>query len=166
MLKEKYCGNNLIAARGFGNRFQGFWWLNIGIKWSWMAEFKPQGEKPKTVCTKMNISTVVTTIEEDCQQSVWALAIELKISQKFICQILISKIGTKPVSLAWVLHFLRMDEIQTHFHTCTGNLVMITNELEFLIRVITADESWIHHYDPLLKNESSVWLHYRDVKNR
>ncbi len=36
---------------------------------------------------------------------------------------------------------------------------MITHAPEFLARVITTHELLIHHYDPLLKNESSVRLH-------
>ncbi len=72
------------------------------------------------------------------------------------------ELGIKRVYLAWVSHFLKVNKIQARFHTCTENLMMITNELQLLTRVITTNESWIHHYDPLQKNESSAWLHQGD----
>ncbi len=64
--------------------------------------------------------------------------------------------------LARVPHFQWTDEIQACFCACTESLVMITNEPELLIQVITTNESWINHYDPLLKNESSIWLHQNE----
>ncbi len=45
-----------------------------------LVEFKLHGGKPKTVCMVMNISTVVTTIEQDLDQSLQTLTTELNIS--------------------------------------------------------------------------------------
>ncbi len=69
------------------------------------------------------------------------------------------ELGMKQMCSEWIPHFLRIDKIQAPFHTCTKNLVMITDESEFLTQVIIAHKLWIHHYDSLLKNKSSVWLH-------
>ncbi len=54
----------------------------------------------------MNINTIVTAIEEDCHQSVWALATELKISRESIRQILTGEFGIKQVWSAWIMHFV------------------------------------------------------------
>ncbi len=59
---------------------------------------------------------------------------------------------------AWVLHLLWMDGIHARFHTCTKNLGM---KLEFLTWVTTNDESFIHHYNHFLKNESSRYSESR-----
>ncbi len=75
------------------------------------------------------------------------------------CQILTSELEMKRMCSAWLLHFLRMNEIQACFHACSKNLVMITNELEFLARVIITDKLWIHHHNPFLKKQLFVWLH-------
>ncbi len=97
---------------------------------------------------------VVTAIEDNHHQLVQVLTIELKISWKSIYLILMGELGTERVC-----SILQMDKIQAREHACTKNLTMIINEREFLTQVITAEESWIHHYDPLLKTESSIWLH-------
>ncbi len=104
----------------------------------------------------MNIDTVTTATKDNHHQSVQALATELKISQGSIRQILMGKLVMKGVCSMWVPHFLQMDKVLARFHTCTENLMMITNEPEFLTQVITIDESWIYPYDLLLLHESSI----------
>ncbi len=91
----------------------------------------------KNLCTAMNNNIIATAIEEDCHQLVRGLAI---IQESIHC-ILMSKLEIKRACLAWVPHFLRMDKIQARFHICTETLKMITNEQEFLTRVITTNES-------------------------
>ena len=34
---------------------------------------------------------------------------------------------------------------------------MVQEDPEFLSKVITADETWLHHFDPESKQQSSVW---------
>ncbi len=38
------------------------------------------------------------------------------------------------------------------------NIDVIDNDPYFLKRILTVDETWIHHYDPELKNQSKQWL--------
>ncbi len=61
------------------------------------------------------------------------------------------------VCAAWVPHFLRAHEIERRREICTENLARIAAEPDFLDRVITVDESYIHHYDPKTKRESETW---------
>ena len=40
---------------------------------------------------------------------------------------------------------------------CTNTVQMSETISNFLTSIVTCDESWIHHYDPLSKQQSSVW---------
>ena len=40
---------------------------------------------------------------------------------------------------------------------CMNTVQMSETILNFLTSIVTCDESWIHHYDPLSKRQSSVW---------
>ncbi len=123
-LKKNTVETILLLQAAFGNKVLGMSmikrWHKMFLNGRESILFELLVGKPKTVCMVMN---------KDCRQSVQALAIELKISWESFCQILL---GMKQVCSAWVSHFLRMDEIQVRFHTCNENLVMITNEPDFL----------------------------------
>ena len=40
---------------------------------------------------------------------------------------------------------------------CMQLKIMVQENLEFLSKVITADETWLHYFDPESKQQSSVW---------
>ncbi len=61
------------------------------------------------------------------------------------------------ISSTWVSHFLTMDQINTHVDICKKWLFRIDSDPDVLMRVITGDESWISHFEPLLKYEIVTW---------
>ncbi len=56
----------------------------------------------------------------------------------------------------WVPHFLRAKEIECRRSVCLENLAQISQDPGFVLHVITADQSWIYHYNPKTKCESEV----------
>ena len=42
---------------------------------------------------------------------------------------------------------------------CKNIVEMSETVPNFLTSIVTCDESWIHHYDPLSEQQSSVWKH-------
>ena len=48
---------------------------------------------------------------------------------------------------------------QTRVHICQKHLDRFGNERDILDRIITGDETWVHHYDPESKRQSMEWKH-------
>ncbi len=59
------------------------------------------------------------------------------------------------VSLVWVLHFLTNVQKNDCVSACQENLSLIKDVPDFLNRVRTCDESWVHYFDPKSEQESS-----------
>ena len=64
------------------------------------------------------------------------------------------------VCARWVPRLLTDEMKQNRLATSIENLRMIKEDYElFLSRIITGDETWLHHYDPESKQESMQWKH-------
>jgi hypothetical protein len=52
---------------------------------------------------------------------------------------------------------------QTHIspekHLCRVSSAHWERLTWFLLRIITRDETWVHHYEPLMKRQSMEWHH-------
>ncbi len=58
------------------------------------------------------------------------------------------------VCSSWVPHFLTSDQLQQHLDACNENLGLIAKDPDFLLKVITVNESWVHYHDLLTKWET------------
>ena len=64
------------------------------------------------------------------------------------------------VCARWVPRNLTEEQMQRRVQVCTNTVQMSEMILNYLTSIIvTCDESWIQHYDPLSKQQSSVWKH-------
>ena len=94
----------------------------------------------------------------DRQISVRRVADQLDISKTIVCEILNDHLGMKKVYTKWVPKLLtplqRANRVE-----CCEELLQESNEdpIDFLGRIVTGDETWIHHYDPLSQLEAKVW---------
>ncbi len=57
----------------------------------------------------------------------------------------------------WVPHFLTNVQMKDRVAVCQENLGLIEDVPNFLNRVITYNESWVHYFDPKSKQETSHW---------
>jgi len=62
------------------------------------------------------------------------------------------------VCARWVPRNLTEEQMQ-RVQVCTNTVQMSETILNFLTSIVTCDELWIHHYDPLSKQQSSVCKH-------
>ncbi len=107
--------------------------------------------QPRTVVTDVNIDTVSAVIEEDRYSSIWKLVHDLHIPRMSVQHISTRKLEMKYVCLTWIPHFLRVKEMKCRCSECLENLAQISQDPNFLSRVISVDESWIQYYDPKMK---------------
>ncbi|GFT13714.1 histone-lysine N-methyltransferase SETMAR [Trichonephila clavipes] len=127
----------------------------------WAAEFKcgckslggdERLERPNTATTDENITKVQQTVLDDRRITARKIADVMNMSKERVCHILNQHIGMKKMSARWVSHLLTLD--QKHVRMNISNVLLAQfrcNKSEFWRRLITADETWIHHNTPETK---------------
>jgi len=63
------------------------------------------------------------------------------------------------VCARWVPRNLTEQQLERQVQVCKNTVQMSETIPNFLTSTVTCDETWIHHYDPLSKQQSSVWKH-------
>ena len=84
----------------------------------------------------------------------------LQISHGSAYQLMHDKLGFHKVYAKWVTKQLAEVHKQTRVDICQKYLDRFGNERDiFLDRIITGDETWVHHYEPESKRQSMEWKH-------
>ena len=133
----------------------------------WVAEFKdperdfedaPRSGRPSTTTIDENIQAIERIVMRDRQISVRRVANELGVSKSRVHDIMNNHLGMSKVCTRWVPKLLtplqRINRVE-----CCQELLQQGEEdpVQFLGRIVTSDESWIYHYDPLSQSEAKVW---------
>lgn len=134
----------------------------------WVKHFKdentsiqdePRSGRPPTASTERNNDRVDEIIQDDRRVTMDTIAQTLGIGHNAV-QEMIESLGYRKVSSRWVPRLLTKDH--------KGQRKAITSELlqryrkegdEFLLRIVTGDESWFHHFEPETKRQSMEWHH-------
>jgi len=121
---------------------------------------EPRSGRPQTASTECNKERVDEIIQDDKLVTVDAIARTLGIGHNAVQ--VIESLGYRKVCACWVLHLLTEDH--------KGKRKAITSELlqryrhkgdDFLLRIVTGDESWFHHFESETKWHSMEWDHLR-----
>lgn len=134
----------------------------------WVSEFKddpardfedaPRSGRPPTTTTDENIKAVEHIVMRDRQISVRRVADELNIPKTIVHEIMSNHLGMRKVCIRWVPKFLTPLQRISRVECCQELLQACEpNPAKFLGRIVTGDESWVHHYDPLSRQEAMVW---------
>ena len=88
------------------------------------------------------------------------IAKELEISKERVQHIITDILGYRKVSARWVPRMLT-DELKVQRKTMCAELLKRYEEEgeEFIQRIVTGDESWVHYYDPESKRQSMEYRH-------
>ena len=133
----------------------------------WVAEFKdpergfedaPRSGRPSTTTTDENIKAVERIVMRDRQVSVRRVADELGISKTRVHEIMRHCLGMSKVCTRWVPKSLTPLQ-RVHRVECCQELLQESeaDPANFLGRIVTGDESWVYHYDPLNQLEAKAW---------
>lgn len=113
--------------------------------------------RPSVVMTSSR-DKVRQLLDKDRRLTVRVIAAEIGISRTAVHKILTEELGMSKVSARWVPRLLSDFDRQRRVACSREFLRRYDAEGEsFLDRIVTTDESWMHHYDPETKRESSVW---------
>ena len=132
-----------------------------------MAKFKnperafedaPRMGLPSRITTDENIEAVERIVMRDRQISVRRVAYELSIPKITIHEIMNNHMGMKKICTWWIPILLTPMQ-RTNRVDCCQELLQQSevNPAKFFDCIVTSDESWIHHYDPLSQLEATVW---------
>jgi len=130
----------------------------------WAAKFKrgrtgleddPRKGCPKSATTPEIIEQMHNTLLDDRQMKVCEIAETIGISKEHVGYILHEELDTKKLCARWVPRLLTADQKCTRMKISEQCLERFNkNKTDLLLRFITMDEIWIHHYTPESKQQS------------
>ena len=120
----------------------------------------PRPGRPSDVIVPDTIAAIERRILSDRRVKVSELANEFQISVGSVETIIHEHLGMSKVSARWVPRNLSAGDRHQRTESSRELLDLYnTDEEEFLSRLVTGDETWIHHWDPETKLESMQWKH-------
>lgn len=118
----------------------------------------PRVGRPSTSLNPVNKTKADALIRGDRRITIDELASELGLSHGSACNI-VASLGFSKVCARWVPRLLT-DEHKAERVTCCIELRELSeSDNTFFDRVITGDETWVHHYEPESKRRSMQWRH-------
>ena len=128
-----------------------------------MGEFKdpergfedaPRMDCPSTITTDESIEAVERIVMRDQQVSIRRVAYELTIPKTTIHEFVNNHMVMKKVCTRWVPKFFTPLQRANRVDCCQELLQQSeVNPAKFFYSIVTGDEFWIHHYDPLSQLE-------------
>ena len=117
----------------------------------------PREGRPKFVVTEDSVCQVKTLVLGDWRVTVKQLAAITKMSVGSIETILHHHLHISKVSARWVPQVLTQNQEEQRADSCKELIELESKDTRFLDRIVTMDETWVHHFDPELKSSSMQW---------
>ena len=113
--------------------------------------------RPASASTEEKSDEVQALIQQDRRITVDQVATELDISHGTAWHILTEKLGMKKLCSRWIPHVLTEEQKIKRMLACAQHLQRFRRDPTFLNRIVAADESWAHSWEPELKRQSAEW---------
>ena len=97
-------------------------------------------------------------VYSDRRIQVEEIAQALGISHGSVSTILHDRLGMRMLTARWVPEFLSDEQMATRASVCSALLKRFRSKDDFLLRLVTVDETWDHYYEPENKAQSRQWV--------
>ena len=128
----------------------------------WVGEFKhgrtsldearsgcPQDATDEEMCKKVR-----DLVYSDRRIQVEEIAQALGISHGSVSKILHNRLGMRKLTARWIPKSLSDEQMATRASVCSALLKRFRSKDDFLLRLVTVDEIWVHYYEPENKAQS------------
>ena len=95
-------------------------------------------------------------VYSDLRIQVEEIAQALGISHGNVSTILHDRLGMRKLTALRVPKFLSGEQMATRASVCSALLKRFRSKDDFLLRLVSVDETWVHYYEPVNKAQSSV----------
>ena len=132
----------------------------------WVRKFKsgflsihdsPREGRTNFVVTEDSVCQVKTLVLEDRRVTVKHLAAITKMSVSSIENVLHDHLHMSNVSARWVPRLLTPNQKKQRADNCKELIELESKDIRFFYRIVTMDETWVHHFDPEMKSSSMQW---------
>ena len=97
-------------------------------------------------------------IHSDRRIQVEEIAQALGISHGSVSTILHDRLGMHKLTARWVPRSPCDEQMATRASVCSALLELFRSKDDFLLRLVTVDETWIYYYEPENKAQSCQWV--------
>ena len=97
-------------------------------------------------------------VYSDRRIQVEEIAQALGISHSSVSTILRDRLGMRKLTARWVPKSLSDEQIATRASVYSALLKRCGSKDDFLLRLVTVDETWVHYYEPENKAQSRQWV--------
>jgi len=123
-------------------------------------EDEPRSGRPVEATSEENIRAVESIIKNDRRVTVRQIANTMGVGLATIDRIIHEHLTMSKVCARWVPRMLTPEMKDHRVRCCEENRELMLEDWDlFKRRLITGDETWIHHYDPEMKEQSKQWKH-------
>ena len=97
-------------------------------------------------------------VYSDRRIQVEEIAQALGISHGSVSTILHDRLGMRKLTARWVTKSLSDEQMATRASVCSALLKHFRSKDDFLLRLVTVDETWVHYYEPENNAQSRQWV--------
>ena len=133
----------------------------------WVGEFKrgrtsledeASSGRPLDATDEEMCKKVRDLVYSDRRIQVEETAQALGISHGSVSTIRHDRLGMRKLTARWVPKSLSDEQVATRASVCSALLKRFRSKDDFLLRLVTVDETWVHYYEPENKAQSRQWV--------
>ena len=144
-------GNNMMAERTVRH------WHKLFIDGRISPENEKRTGRPRET-THKTVQLISDIVAEDHRVTVREVAEHVHIAVGTTYNIMKNELHMSHVCARWVSRLLTDEQRERRVHAAQTFLDRYHRQgHNFLERIVTVDETWVHYYDPETKRQSSVW---------